>query len=203
MAELAGRLGRREDAAAGATGGVVDDVGAALVHALGRGLALGRVVEAAEVRRLGEVLDVDLDVRVDRLGAGDVARLELLDEVGTLTPPTKPTWPVLDFSAAAAPTRKEPCSSAKVIWSTLGPFESADASSTIAKWTSGLALATLPTALRVGEADRDDVGVAGVDELLQALLAGGLVLTVDRRGLLDVDARARSWPCRGRRRRRR
>ena len=46
------------------------------------GLALGRVTEAREVRRLGEVLDLDLDVRVDRLGAGLVAGLELLDQRG-------------------------------------------------------------------------------------------------------------------------
>ena len=54
---------------------------------------------------------------------------------------------VLDFSAAAAPTRKEPCSSAKVSWATLAPAESADASSMIANLTSGLALATVPMAL--------------------------------------------------------
>ena len=41
--ELARRLGGGEDTAARATGGVVDDVGAALVHALGGRLALGRV----------------------------------------------------------------------------------------------------------------------------------------------------------------
>ena len=40
---LAGLGGRVEDAEAGLAGGVVDDVGAALVHAVGRGLALGRV----------------------------------------------------------------------------------------------------------------------------------------------------------------
>lgn len=59
---------------------MVDDVRAALVEALGRGLALGRVTEAREVRRLGEVGAVDLDVGVDLLGTRDVAGLELLDE---------------------------------------------------------------------------------------------------------------------------
>ncbi len=42
--------------------------------------------------------------------------------------------------------------------------------------------------LRVGEAHGDDVGVAGVDELLQTLQAGRLGLTVGRRGLLGLDA---------------
>src|SRR5207342_2668067 len=77
---LVGRLRSVEDTGARATSGVVHDVRALLVHALGRGLALGRVTEAAEVRRLGEVLAVDLDVRVDGLRAGNVASLELLDE---------------------------------------------------------------------------------------------------------------------------
>ena len=36
-----------------------------------------------------------------------------------LTPPTKPTWPVSLVSAAAAPTRNEPCSSANVRLATL------------------------------------------------------------------------------------
>jgi hypothetical protein len=73
---------RGEHASTRAAGRLVDDVGAALVHALGGRLALVDRVEAREVRRLGEVLDVDDDVGVDRLGAGLVARLELLDEVG-------------------------------------------------------------------------------------------------------------------------
>ena len=41
--------GGLEDAAARATGRVVDDVGAAVEHALGHDLAPGRVVEAGEV----------------------------------------------------------------------------------------------------------------------------------------------------------
>ena len=80
IASAAGLGGRLEDTATGATGSVVDDVGAAVVHALGGRLALGRVTEAGEVRRLGQVRDVDLDVRVDRLGARLVAGLELLDQ---------------------------------------------------------------------------------------------------------------------------
>ena len=43
-------------AEAGAAGGGVDDVGAVVVHRRGDLLALGRVVEAGEVRRLGDVL---------------------------------------------------------------------------------------------------------------------------------------------------
>jgi hypothetical protein len=46
--QLARSLGGGEDAATGATGGVVDHVGAVLVHALGGGLAL---VDRAEARR--------------------------------------------------------------------------------------------------------------------------------------------------------
>src|SRR5919112_3106484 len=78
-------LGRLEDAGAGATGGVVDDVGAGVEHALRGGLALGRVVEPAEVRRLGQVLRLDLDARVDLLRARDVAGLELGDQRGLHT----------------------------------------------------------------------------------------------------------------------
>ena len=49
-----------EDTGAGAAGGVEDDVGACVVQALPRGSPLGRVGEAGEVRRLGEVLDLHL-----------------------------------------------------------------------------------------------------------------------------------------------
>ena len=59
---------------------MVDDISATVEHALGRDLALGRVTEAGEVRRLGQVLDLNLDARVDGLGTGDVAGLELLDQ---------------------------------------------------------------------------------------------------------------------------
>ena len=55
IALRAGLGGRLEDTATGATGSVVDDVGAAVVHALSGRLALGRVSEAGEVRRLGQV----------------------------------------------------------------------------------------------------------------------------------------------------
>ena len=51
-------------------------------------------------------------------------------------------------------------------------------SSTIANLTSGFSLATVTDGAGVGEAHRDDVGVAGIDELLQALGASGLGLTV-------------------------
>ena len=59
----------------------------------------------------------------------------------------KPTLPLLDFSAAAAPTRKDPSCSAKTSWATFSPSESAEASSMIAKETSGLSLAAPPIAL--------------------------------------------------------
>jgi hypothetical protein len=44
-------------------------------------LPLSTEPKPGEVRRLGEVLGLDLDVGVDGLGTGGVARLELLDEV--------------------------------------------------------------------------------------------------------------------------
>src|SRR3954468_13675019 len=76
-------LGRRlEDALTRATSRVVDDVRAALVHALGDDLALGRVGEAGEVTVGRDVLHVDLDARLGRLGTGDVAGLEPLDQRG-------------------------------------------------------------------------------------------------------------------------
>ena len=79
---LALGLGRVEDAGAGAAGGLVDDVGAGVVHTGGGGLALGRVVEARALVGHGrQVVDVNLDVRLDGLRAGDVAGLELADQV--------------------------------------------------------------------------------------------------------------------------
>ena len=80
MASLLGRLDRLEHALPGRAGRVVDDVGAAVELAAGHLLALRRVVEAGEVAGRAEVLDVDLDVRGDRLGALHVAGLELLDQ---------------------------------------------------------------------------------------------------------------------------
>src|SRR3954454_21183578 len=77
-----GGLGRLEDADAGAAGRRVDDVSALVVHALGDDLALGRVVEAGEVTGGRDVLDVDGDVGLGRLGTGHVARLEGLDQRG-------------------------------------------------------------------------------------------------------------------------
>ena len=69
-----------EDTATGAASGVVDDVGAAVVHALRGGLALGRVTEAGEVRRLRQVGGLHGRVGLDLLDAGDEAGLELLDQ---------------------------------------------------------------------------------------------------------------------------
>src|SRR3954454_12917764 len=77
-----GGLGRLEDADAGAAGRRVDDVSALVVHALGDDLTLGRVVEAGEVTGGRDVLDVDGDVGLGRLGAGHVAGLEGLDQRG-------------------------------------------------------------------------------------------------------------------------
>src|SRR3954469_1331336 len=77
-----GGLGRLEDADAGAAGRRVDDVSALVVHALGDDLTLGRVVEAGEVTGGRDVLDVDGDVGLGRLGAGHVAGLESLDQRG-------------------------------------------------------------------------------------------------------------------------
>ena len=70
-----------EDARAGPAGGVVDDVGAVVVHAGRGGLAAGRVVEAGSRSDSSMYWHVDLDVRVDGLDTGDVAGLELLDQV--------------------------------------------------------------------------------------------------------------------------
>ncbi len=54
---------------------------------------------------------------------------------GIRQPPTKPTLPVLLFSAAAAPTRKEPSCSAKVRPVTLGAPSTTE--SMIANWVFG------------------------------------------------------------------
>src|SRR5262245_32171286 len=80
---LTGGLDGLEHAVTGLAGRVVDHVGALVELALGSELATGRVLEAglAVVRVLGEVLDLDLDVRIDRVDTGGVARLELLDQV--------------------------------------------------------------------------------------------------------------------------
>ena len=88
----------------------------------------------------------------------------------------KPMLPVFEACAAIEPTRKEPCSSANTRLATLADFDS-EASSTIAKLISGYSGATLPSATRVGEADRDDRVVAALGELDEALLAGGVGLT--------------------------
>ena len=63
---------------------------------------------------------------------------------GVCTPPMKPTLPVVLFSAAAAPTRNELCSSAKTSEVTLGA--TTEESSTIANVVSGYFAATALTA---------------------------------------------------------
>ena len=73
-------FGCAEEAVAGAASGVVDDVGAVFVLLEGNGLGLVRIAEAAEVAGGRDVLDVDLDVRVDGLGASFVAGVEVLDQ---------------------------------------------------------------------------------------------------------------------------
>ena len=82
---------------------------------------------------------------VDRLGAGLVARLELLDQVG-VDAADEADVVDLDLSRRRA-DEVGARSSAKVIWSTFGPAESGDASSTMANLTVGLALAAAPTDL--------------------------------------------------------
>ncbi len=66
-----------------------------------------------------------------------------------LTPPMKPSWPVLLFSAAAAPTRNEPCCSEKTRPAMFGPYgaglapeKSSMPESITPKVLSGLALPT-------------------------------------------------------------
>ncbi len=58
---------------------------------------------------------------------------------GVWTPPMKPTLPVLLLSAAATPTRNEPCSSAKVSDLTFGSLT--EASSMMKNVVSGKSLA--------------------------------------------------------------
>src|SRR3954447_15906001 len=75
------RRGRRlEHAEPGTTGRRVHDVGTAVVDALRDDLSLGRVVEAREVTGRRDVPDVDGDVGLHGLRAGDVAGLEALDQ---------------------------------------------------------------------------------------------------------------------------
>ncbi len=81
VAGLAGFGSGLEHAETRTTSGGVDDVGAGLVLRRSDLLALGRVVEAGEVRRLRDVVRQHLDVGVDGLRTGGVAGLELLDEV--------------------------------------------------------------------------------------------------------------------------
>ena len=187
IASLPAGLGRGEDTATRTTGRLVDDVGAALVHALGGRLALVDRVEAREVRRLGEVLGVDDDVRVDRLGAGLVARLELLDEVGV---DAADEADVVDLRLQGRRRADE------VGALLLGEGDLVDVRARRVgrrvvddgELDVRVGLGRRTDGLRVGEADGDDVGVAGVDELLETLQASRLGLTVGRRGLLGLDA---------------
>src|SRR5262245_15075002 len=83
--DLSGLLARLdhglEQTLARGTGGGVDHIDPFAVHRGRDRLALGRVGETGEVRRLGDVLHLDRGVRVHGLRAGGVPGLELLDEV--------------------------------------------------------------------------------------------------------------------------
>src|SRR2546429_241700 len=68
--------GRLEDPDTGPAGHVEDDVGAGLVHTPGHLPGPGGIGEAAEVRRLGEIADVDGGAGVDPPGPGHEAGLE-------------------------------------------------------------------------------------------------------------------------------
>src|SRR5699024_10120463 len=74
--------GGLEDAVAGGARSVVDHVGTAVVLGLGGLTALGRVAEAVHVRRLAQVVDLDVDVVVQVLDPGDETGLELVDQWG-------------------------------------------------------------------------------------------------------------------------
>src|SRR5699024_10482193 len=69
-----------EDAGAGTSGGVVDDIRTVVVEALSGRLAFGGIRESTEVTVGAEVFHFDGDVGVDGFGPGDVAGFELLDE---------------------------------------------------------------------------------------------------------------------------
>ena len=164
---------------------MVDDVRAVVVHALGRGLALGRVTEAGEVRHLGEVGDVDLDVGVDRLGTGDVAGLELLDQRG-LDAADEADVVVLGLQRRSGTDQERAL--------LLGEDQAGDVVGLHAGVVDdrevdvGVLLGDLADRGGVGEADRDDRVVAGVGEGAQALLAGRLGLAVLGLGLLGLHA---------------
>src|SRR5665647_2499374 len=182
-------------AAGGSGGGVftaaratccgVDHVCTLLVHARGRDLALGRVTEAREVRRLGEVLDLDLDSWVDRLGAHDVASLELLDEVDVdATDETDVGRLGLQSSRSTHEERALVLGEREVLDVGAGRVRGVDKSELDVRVCRG----NLLDRRGVGESDGNDALVAGVDELQQTLLARGLGLTIDRRGLLGNNA---------------
>src|SRR4028118_383183 len=86
---------------------------------------------------------------------------------GTWTPPMKPTLFVVDFSAAAAPTRNEPCSSAKTRLEMVSPV--ALAASTSAEVRAG------------GGTDEERALLLGEDEVGD-VLARGVGVVDDREG---------------------
>ena len=199
---LAGSLGSLEDAAAGAACGVVDDVGTRLVHAVGSRLALVDGVEAGEVGNLREVLDLDLDVRLDGLRARDVASLELLDE-GRLDAADEADGVALRLEGSRGTDEEGAL--------VLGERDLLDVR------TSGVGrrivddreldvrvvLGDLADRLGVGEADGDDVVEASVDELLRAA-PRERTPAHPRRPLPPCPRlRNRPWPCRVQPRRRR
>ena len=164
---------------------MVDHVGTRGEHALCGGLAGGRVGEAGEVRGLGEVLDLHLDVGVGRLGAGDVARLELLDQIG------------LDAAHEADVARLGLLGrddTGEVGALLLGEHDVLDVGALgvggVDERELGLGVvgSGFLDGRGVGEAHGDHVGVAGLDQLLQSLLAGGLGLAGGRHGLLGLGA---------------
>ena len=173
-----------EDAGAGAAGRGEDDVRPGVVHAV-RGLgARRRVVEALAVRRVGQVLDLDLDVRLDGLGAGREARLELLqerDEAAT---------DVADVARLALQGGRRADEERALV---LGEDQAGHVRRTVDGRVDDAELGVRE--LRrdvlqrggVEEADRDDGVVAGLREERQAGLLVGVRLTLGRRELLDLD----------------
>jgi hypothetical protein len=165
---------------------VVDDVGAVVEHALRRGLALGGVTEAGEVRRLGQVDRVDDDVGVDLLGTGLVAGLELLDQ-GHLDAADE-----ADVARLGLQGRRRADQERALL---LGEGQAGDVRDVgqagvvdDREVDVGVLGRDLADGLGVGEAHGDDRVVAGLGEGDEALLARRLGLTVGRLGLLGVDA---------------
>ena len=196
LAGLAGGGGGFEGAETGTTCSRVHDVSAGLVLGGGEFLALGRVVEAAEVRRLADVVGEDLDVRVDGLGASGVAGFELLDEF------------VLDATDESDGARLAlQCRSGTDEERALlfGEHErchvgASTTESTMAKLVSGAAAAAAVIESPNRKPTPMHEAVAVVDEPGEAL---GAVAVAGRGRLGTDDAESRRPPCRGRRPRRR